>query len=278
MKAIIITVISIGFFVQNSGAQVTDSVAWQFFHMGGTYSYVKTGDTIVGNDTMSVYNNSIFLKEGGDTTFYYKNGQLNFLYANHAQVGDVWHPLNTSQFVYGDTCYLSLKVKYIDSVQISGQWLTRFTLYLMNAQGVTTYPVSVVEKIGVYNGYGNSIGPLYETLAAMCDGEAVMDYPPACLLSYYSEALNYSYTIPDQATCYLEIEENLIENEPIIQRKDNHIVVKWSGAAINLELYSVNGQKIMESKKNILYLPENHGLYFLHIQSEGKLRIIKLMN
>jgi hypothetical protein len=280
MKNLYFLGILITLFSQNSLAQA-DSVAWKFFY-GGAYTYTKTDIAIIGNDTLSAYyrlpqNDTVYLKEGGDTTFYYKNGQLNFLYANNAQVGDIWHPLNSFQYAC-DTCHLNLKVKIIDSILISGQYLKRFYLKQTNQWGETFLSVQVIEKIGVYDGYGHSMGFLYEYMPILEDGTAMMDGPIPCLISYYSEELNYSYIIPDQSTCYNGLSEESAKNVPKILRNGNHIEVKWSDDPINLKLYNISGQMIQEVRDNKLMLPSQQGIYFLHIQQDQELRIIKIAN
>jgi len=274
MRKIILSFVLLIISVQITQAQTqTDSVAWQFY--GG--SYIKTDTAIIGNDTLSVYNGNIYLKEGGDTTFYYKNGQLNFLYANHAQVGDIWHPLNTLYYV-PDTCHLSLKVKYIDSVLISGQWLKRFSLCVINQSGETTPFVSVVEKIGVFDGVGHSMGMLYEGLPVECDGSMITDYPTLCLISYYSEALNYTYIRSNQSSCFSSIETNTSVNLPLIKRTDNRIEVTWNDNDVELELYTISGQKVKLAQKNSMVLPQEQGIYFLHILQGKQFRVVKLAN
>jgi hypothetical protein len=135
----------------------------------------------------------------------------------------------------------------------------------------------VVEKIGVFDGVGHSMGMLYEGLPVECDGSMITDYPTLCLISYYSEALNYSYTIPDPSACTASIAENVVQS-PVIKRQDNRIEVTWNDNDVELELYTISGQKVKLAQKNSMVLPQEQGIYFLHILQGKQFRVVKLAN
>ena len=287
-KSLILTLILFVGFVQQSKAQTTipsDTVEWTYCHFCGSYPhdtlrYFKTQSQVFGSDTLSLYQvfydqnlvDTIYLKEGGDTTFYYQNGVLNFLYANDAQIGDVWYPLNTRD--HWNNCNLDLTVIAKDSILISGQWLNRFKLN-MN-YGSWSIQLFVVEKIGTF-GSQYASGIVYDFLEIYCNPNIISECFPASLLGYRSEALNYSIT--QTQNCYLSIDENSIsKEEPLIKRTDNRIEVTWNEKDVELELYNISGQKVKSTQKNSMVLPQEQGIYFLHIQQNSVSRVVKLAN
>ncbi|MEO9256730.1 MAG: hypothetical protein ABI207_00030 [Crocinitomicaceae bacterium] len=285
-KHIILTLLLFVSYAQESKAQTTiptDTVEWKYCYLHDIFSYVKSDLQVIGTDTLSLYKiyknqiltDTIFLKEGRDTTFYYKNGIFHFLFSNDAELGDVWHPLNTTY--YGsDTCNLTFVVVGKDSLYISGKWLNRIKLNIqINSSSMEMF---VVEKIGVFGG-GHNFGMIYNFLYGIdCQGHILnSDSPAARLLSYRSDVLNYSVTY--NINCFLDIDENSItEEEPLIKRTDNRIEVIWNEKDVVLELYNISGQKIRSAQGNTLYLPQEQGIYFLHIQQNTDSRVVKLAN
>jgi hypothetical protein len=261
----------------------TYEVEWIFLS-GDTLTIAKMGANIVGTDTLSIYHvfqgatitDSLFLKEGGDTTFLYFDSAFYFLYANNAEIGDVWHPLKFINHSFKDTCgFLNLKVINLDSVFINGEWLNEIELQDMEGWG--NY-LTVIEKIGSLTigvNQWNNFGMLYNYLYSQCSAGA--DYPPPCLISYHSQSLNYDY-VPGY-NCYADIDANfLTKEEPLIKRTDNRIEVTWNDNDVELELYNISGQKVKSAQKNNLSLPQEQGIYFLHIQQNTDSRVVKLAN
>ena len=282
-KNILLLLILIGF-VPNNFAQ-TDSVAWQYYP---GIKIIKTGTKLRGADTLSVYKvyqgwantDSVFLKEGRDTTFLFFENNFYFLYANSAQIGDFWHPLKFVNNSFKDTCgFLNLKVIAIDSVLINGDWLNEIILEDQEDWGWGNWGyIYVVEKIGVLHiggGIWYNFGMLYNYLYPACSGGNT-DIPPLCLISYYSQALSYTYA--PTYDCTAGLEENSMQNEPLIKRQDNRIEVTWNEKDVELELYNISGQKVKSAQKNSMILPQEQGIYFLHIQQNLVSRVVKLAN
>jgi len=280
---IILNVLLLSLFVSTKGLAQTYEVEWDYQLYNESVTHIaKTGEKIVNNDTLSVYqfitnnipSDTVFLlKEGGDTTFILFRDSLYFLYTINTQVGDIWHPLMfTSVSVEDpstDTCRsFTFEVEAIDTVLMGGNQLKRIGLsYHENNLNVG---VSVIDKIGIW-----WYGMLYHYYVNSCMGP-IVDKPFPCLIKYHSDELNYTYT--RMTSCFADIQENSPENEPQILRKENRIEVTWNEKDVDLELYNISGQKIRSVQQHTLYLPQEQGIYFLHIQQNTDSRVVKLAN
>lgn len=245
-------------------------------------SEYQIGDTIIREYTG--INNTFKYYIFNDTIFSKYQDEYVMIGANQAEIGDVWHPIwysinsyNYSEFDHNPgNCSLrrSLKVVDIDTINLNGQDLKKYSLLVMDEVPFYDYTDSIL--FSFIEGVGATVGGPYYNL--YYEGNCVMmfDLPTITFRAYGTDEFYYL-----EADCSGNVGVNEIENAiyPIVYVNNGELIIKSKQDWEISSLVDLSGKVVYSSDgKNTIHVDHLKGLYFAVMENkDGKVYQAKVV-
>lgn len=252
---------------------------WQGNCQGNSINYETVDGIIINGITCGIItsnkvNDSLIVYQENGEVYFYENSQFYKLYDFNAKVGDTitsFRPSNADnhslkdffgsemeEFSTVDTIYTL--ITKLDTTTINGQNLKRWATETIYTDSLNPGPVrryeTIIENIGSMNGI---MGDHDLFIGEGCYGGFV------CYESQGFQFGSYFFPLCDFTSAIKEVEVSVVNIYPN-PTVDNLNIELAKSTILNIEVYSLEGQKIFESKNNqINFKNFDSGIYFVRI-------------